>query len=279
MLKKPLAALVLLVLMLSAIASGSGTSGMSVTDYVCDPTYTNHIFSNFSNPIIYPGNTGNLRFRLNNPYNMTMHNISLTAEIYAFATLEEYRTIDETFNDAPIIEQSGSRLYNDRVSELLPSMNISYSLSMKTEKGTPQGVYYVRFILEFDYSNSTNNSASHFIMLSMSYYSKEQWKYAAQEPTDSDMPYYRHGINVTYLSLFHPVDAIIPFTSFSVHKGIPKWPMFVLEGAAAFFAVLSYMYYMNDNYGKYRWLDEKTKQMSGKYQKFRRRLYERARQK
>ncbi len=279
MLKRPIAVLMFVILMVPVFSTAADVFAPTVEDYVCNPRNTNFLFLNFSGDTIYPGNSGNLVFRLNNPYNRSMEDINLTAEIYAWADLEDYRDIDAKFPNPPTMKQGTGRIYSDHVEELLPSMNITYDLKINTKENTLEGTYYVRFTLEFDYSNSSKNSATHFIMRSMSYYTKEQWDYATRVPSESDLPYYRHGVNMTYLSRFYPVDAIIPFTSFSVHRGIPKWPLFVLGGGAVFFAVLAYMYYMNDNYGKYKWLDEKTKQMSGKYQKFRRRLYERARQK
>jgi hypothetical protein len=251
-------------------------------DYVCNPANTNFIFRNFSGSTIYPGNSGYLFFRLNNPYNETMQNLNITAEIYAWADLENHRYIDERFHSPPTIEQGNGRIYSDHPGDILPGMNITYNLTLNTKENTPEGSYYVRFTIEFDYSNSSNSSdssAKHFIMRSMSYYTKNQWDYAVKNATESDLPYYHHGVNITYLSQFYPVDAIIPFTSFSVHRGVPKWPLFLFGGGTIFFAWLAYMYYMNDNYGKYQWLDEKTKQVSGKYQKFRRGLYERARKK
>ncbi len=245
----------------------------TVEEYVCNPAKTNFLLKNFSGPTIYPGNSGNLQFRLYNPYNRTMENIVLTSEIYAYATLETYREVDESFSNPPNIQQGNGLIYTDTIPELHPGSNVSFTLTMKTAESTPEGVYYVRFSLEFDYSNSTNNTPAHFVMKSMSFFSKEEWAYATRSPNATDMAYYRHGLNVTYLG----VDAIIPYTSFSVRKGIPLWPLFLFIGLAGGSAILAYMYYLNDNYGKFPWLDEKTRQISGKYEKFRRALYERAR--
>ena len=281
MLKRPIMAIIVFVMLLAPSLSLAGEStAQTVEDYVCDPSNTNFLFLNISGDTIIPGESGSLFFRLNNPYNRSMENVQLTAEIYAWANLEhEYREIDGSFTDPPGIEQGNGRIYEDTLDSIPPGMNVTYSLTMNTRENTVDGTYYVRFTIEFDYSNSSTNSTSHFIMRSMSYYTKEQWEYARRNATESDLPYYRHGVNITYLSQFYPVDAIILFTSFSVHRGVPKWPLAVFSGFAIFFAALAYMYYMNDNYGKYPWLDEKTKQMAGKYQKFRRGLYERARKK
>ncbi len=246
----------------------------TVEDYVSTPSFTNYLLKNFSGPTIYPGNAGNLNFLLYNPYSRNMDNITLTAEIYAYATLQEYRSVSEKFSAHPVFVQGSGLEYNVHISApLYPHHQVPFNLTARTYDNTPEGVYYVRFSLEFDYSNSTNNTERHFVMKSMSFFSKEQWEYATRNPNATDMPYYRHGINVTYLG----VDAIIPFTSFSVRRGVSLWPLFVLSGLAVTFAVLAYMYYMNDNYGKYPRLAEKTKQIAGKYEKFRRGLYERAR--
>ncbi len=258
---------------LSLVAADDPFTVPTVEEYVCNPAKTNFLFQNFSGPTIYPGNSGNLQFRLYNPYNRTMENIILSSEIYAYATLETYSEVDEKFSNPPEIQQGNGLRYAEIIPELHPGSSISFTLTMKTSESTPEGVYYVRFSLEFDYSNSTNNTPRHFIMKSMSFFSKEEWEYATRIPNATDMPYYRHGLNVTYLG----VDAIIPYTSFSVRRGIPLWPLFLFIGLAGGSAILAYMYYLNDNYGKFPWLDEKTRQIAGKYEKFRRTLYERAR--
>ncbi len=260
-----------------AVAADDPFGAPRVEDYVSDPSRTNFILQNFSGPTIYPGNAGNIDFKLYNPYNRTMENISLVSEVYAYATLETYKDVDERFPNPPKINQSKALRYTVSIEDLRPGSKRSFVLTMDTSDSTPEGVYYVRFSLEFDYSNSTNSTPRHFVMRSMSYYSKEQWDYATRKANESDIPYYRHGLNMTYLSQFYPVDAIIPFTSFSVRRGVPIWPLFLFIGLAGGAAILAYMYYMNDNYGKYPWLDEKTRQITGKYEKFRRSLYERAR--
>jgi hypothetical protein len=273
------ALLVIFILMLPSMAVGDDTllTPLTLDDYVTDPAHTNFLFINISGPTIYPGDMGNLNFKLNNPYNRSMENISLFAEIYAYATLETYKYIDEGFPNPPTIAQGNGLNFSTHVEQLQASDNISYSLTMKTSDSTPEGVYYVRFCLEFDYSNSTNSTPKHFIMRSMSFFSKDDWDYATIKPTNETKQYYRHGVNMTYLNKIMPVDAIIPFTSFSVRRGVPKWPLFLFIALIGGSATLAYMYYMNDNYGKYPWLDEKTRQIAGKYEEFRRRLYERAR--
>lgn len=277
MIERFAALLVILILMSPCLSSAEDDAfpfrPPSVGDYVSDPSRVNFIFQNFSGPTIYPGNAGNLNFNIYNPYNRTMENITLLSEIYAYATLETYREVGENFPSPPKIGQSGALRYTTTIGDLQPGSRRSFVLTFSTSDHTPEGVYYVRFSIEFDYSNSTNNTPRHFIMKSMSFYSKEEWEYATRNATESDMPYYRHGINVTYLG----VDAIIPFTSFSVKRGIPIWPIFLFVGGAGAFAILAYMYYLNDTYGKYPWLDEKTRQITGKYEKLRRSFYERAR--
>ena len=271
---------VILLLMLPSMAVGDDIplAPPTLEDYVTDPANTNFLFRNFSAKTIYPGDMGNLTFFLHNPYNRSMYNISLIAEIYAYATLETYSKVDYNFSSPPeITEGDGLRYFHTIKAPLLPDAKLPFYLHIDTSDSTPEGVYYVRFCLEFDYSNSTNNPLRHFVMRSMSFFSKEQWDYATIKPTNETIQYYRHGINMTYLNQIMPVDAIIPFTSFSVHRGIPLWPLFLLIGLAGGFAILAYMYYMNDNYGKYEWLDKKTRQIAGKYEEFRRRLYERAR--
>jgi hypothetical protein len=275
------ALLVIFILMLPSMAVGDETpfSPPPLKDYVTDPSHTNFLFINFSGPTIYPGDMGNLNFKLNNPYNRSMENIVLYAEIYAYATLETYRYIDENFSNPPTIANGDGLKYNTSRPSLDPESSSWVNLSIDTNDETPEGVYYVRFCLQFDYPNSTNGSIKfeHFVMRSMSFFSKEDWDYATIKPTNETKQYYRHGVNMTYLNKIMPVDAIIPFISFSVRRGIPKWPLFVFIGLIGVSATLAYMYYMNDNYGKYPWLDEKTRQIAGKYEEFRRRLYERAR--
>ena len=51
-------------------------------------------------------------------------------------------------------------------------------------------------------------------MKSKGFFSDEEWDYATKSPTNSDLPYYHHGLNTTYLG----IDAIIPDTDFSVEE-------------------------------------------------------------
>ena len=268
---------IIALILISTPVMGAESSDMQgFENYITHPSRVNHILENFSGDTIYPGNMGILSFRLFNPYNRSMENISLNAEIYAYETLRTYQIIDDSFSNSPVFFQGNGRFYRKNISSLPPGVYLDFNLTIETSPSTPEGVYAVRFILEFDYSNSSSIHR-HFIMRSISYYSNDELDYATRDPTKSDLPYYRHGFNISYLNKIHPVDAIIPFTSFSVRRGIPLWPFFALVGMAGASAILAYMYYMNDNYGKYEWLDQKTRQIAGKYEKFRRSLYERAR--
>ena len=84
-------------------------------------------------------------------------------------------------------------------------------MKITVKKETPTGDYGIRFSLEF-YINGT--SERHFIMKSKGFFSDEEWNYATKSPENSDLPYYHHGLNTTYLG----IDAIIPDTDFSVES-------------------------------------------------------------
>jgi hypothetical protein len=113
----------------------------------------------------------------------------------------------------------------------------------------------MRFLLEFDYTNATVTD-EHLVMKSPGYFSEDVWNEATREPTSADLPYYRGEINITYLQAASgQVDGIIPDSSFALKEPIPMWPFYLLIALMVLSAFLALMFYLEENPGKWPWME------------------------
>ncbi len=244
-----------------------GAASAQVTE-VSDPGLANKILSDFSTPIIRPGNEGNLEFNLTNPYGFEIENVILTTEIYGYADLDEERDISE-IDDPPVFritDDTRRSLGRDVISS---ERELPQRFTIRTTDDTEEGVYFVRFKLEFRYSEEGNES----LMKSKGYFTDSEWENATKRPGRTDEPYYAGSINITQLG----VNGIIPDSSFTVKTPIPRWPQYLLGGLAAFFGIFAVMLYMQEEYNSFPWLEDILDHWSGKFNQFRRRLKHRLR--
>ncbi|MFO7792047.1 MAG: hypothetical protein R6W73_03585 [Candidatus Saliniplasma sp.] len=244
-----------------------GAASAQVTE-VSDPGLANKILHDFSTPIIKPGNQGNLEFNLTNPYEFEMENMVLTAEIYGFGDLDEQKNISE-IDDPPVFQITGDTSRSLGRDVISPERVTPQRFTLKTTENTEKGVYFVRFQLDFEYSEEGNES----VMKSKGHFTDSEWDNATKRPGNSDEPYYAGSINITQLG----VNGILPDTSFTVKTQIPRWPQYVLGGLAAFFGIFAVMLYMQEEYNSFPWLEDILDHWSGKFNQFRRRLKHRLR--
>ena len=209
---KAVSAVVFALLLITVLAPASGNE---LYDYVTSPQYTNELLSDFNISDFRQGKSGFVNLTVKNPYNRTMNNITLFAEIYCFFPDEEASGekvyIDRNFSNPPVFASTGHTSIEYHFGSLASMETEDISMKITVEKETPTGDYGIRFSLDF-YINGV--SERHFIMKSKGFFSDEEWDYATKSPTDSDLPYYHHGLNTTYLG----IDAIIPDTDFSVEE-------------------------------------------------------------
>lgn len=238
----------------SQIASGE--------DYTA-PGNVNKLFGNFTTPVIKPGENGILNFTIRNYYSTPLYAITLISEIYFYATIESGKKIDASFHNPPWFRNSGNQMIRQEWNEWRVYANQSYNqysvaFGISTSKDTPEGTYFVRFVLTF-YDPDGNQH----ILKSRGCFTNEEWENATTNVSNYDMIYHG-GVNISKLG----VDGILPDTSFTVSSG-PNLILFsFLIGLTILFACLTVMYYLNETRGMFPWLEHITYRWKGKFNQF-----------
>jgi hypothetical protein len=224
-------------LVLSILLFSFSTQG---DDYISHPSNI-PLFDNFNTPEIKPGESGTFRLTIENRYEKEMDNVNLTISIYASATSYDYKEIEDVIHP-PKINREGieyvfglGSIGNDTLGY------VNFTIQSSTD--TTQGTYFVRFQLNFDYNNSA------YIMKSRGYFTDEEWENATSQ-ADEDDP---GKVNIEILD----VDGIIPDSSFKVWEPIPLWPLYVC-------GILAVLFYAQEEYNMFPWLDQGFKYWSGK---------------
>jgi hypothetical protein len=230
-----------------------------------DPGLVNKLLSVYKTPGtieegLAPGNSDIFGLTVRNPYDGNMTNVTLTAAIYMYATLQETRDVTSTWT-TPYISESGSIEYTLPSFDLDPNEHLNVSFTIVTRHDTlhgdvfSQSSYFMRFLMEFDYTNSTV-AGEHMVMKSPGHFSSDVWEEALREPTASDLPYYRGEINITYLAtVTGQLDGIIPDSSFALKEPIPLWPFYLLIAVAVISGFLALMFYIEENPGTWPWME------------------------
>ncbi len=263
--KLKIGALFCLIILSTALLFTPGTDAQPTV--VSDPGKANKLLSDFETPIIRPGNQGVLELNLTNEYEEQLTQIRFTVDLYRYADLDLEKNITKV-SRPPVFDTSGETSYTHTLSTLPSNDTYPMEYTIKTDKKTEEGVYFVRFKMEFDYGPTENDTVIHSLMKSKGYFTDSQWENATKRPGQSDEPYYAGSINITYLN----VDGILPDSSFSVKTPIPQWPRYALAAAAAFFGIMAVMLYMQEEYNSFPWLEDILNYWSSKFKQFRRRL-------
>lgn len=258
----------MLVLFLVSLLLLPTAAGSTVIEDVSDPGNVNRLFSDFKTPVIRPGNDDTLSFTLTNPYEADMERVTLAVEIYAYATLDDIEKDLSRLDDLPVFRTSQDTVYSVDLGTLPSGYDHFNDLTLETRNRTPEGVYFLRFTLEFEYGDEE------VLMKSRGHFSDQEWQEAERRPGESDRPYYVGNLNITALG----INGLISDSSFSVKTPIPRWPQYMLGGFAAFFGILAVMIYMQEEYNSFPWLEKTLNEWSGKFKQFRRRLEHRLRQ-
>jgi len=224
-----------------------------------DPGRVNKVLGNFETPQLRPGESGQLRLRLQNPYtNATMNNLTLTAEIYAFATLETYRTMEKGWTyQAPYFKDTGNRrsaaMFSSLPARGIENLSFTFVSSTSAPYGAPldQGAYFIRFLLEVDLI-PTNGTPVAGWFASRGHFSNEEWANATRAPDKNtqDATHYFGTVNLTYLGArlgATPLLGLIPDTAIGVSEPIPLWPFYLLAGLMVLSAVMAFFYYVEEH--------------------------------
>jgi len=240
--------------------SGSVFAAASSDDPMA-PLYVNRILSMEKTPSVPPRGSATLVINMTNPYeNLTMENISLTIGIYAFATIDSYRPLNE-IEQPPILINGSQRgteitLHFDSIK---PGVNQTLNIAVQMDKKSPtgglfnQGSYFVRMAMNFTLGNGT------YHLLSRGFMSDE-----AKNFLDG----HKGFVNSTELQQFG-FDGIILDTSFAVRVPIPRWPFYALVGLGILFAVGAVFSYVEDNPGAFPAIERRYLWLKGKYRWFR----------
>jgi hypothetical protein len=210
-------------------------------------------FDYYSTPVIMPGDVGILSFAIKNRYNVTMTNVTLSMEIYEYATYYETKDIADTPR-APVTESANYTIVQT-ISNIYPNTSMPISFKIYTQPITPEGVYLVRSKIEFVYAGVNKTQC---LMKSRGYFDNDLWSAALNIPetvdrtNETQMAPYPGEINISMLG----VDGIIPDTTFSVKTTVQLWPPSVMLrtapilvlgiGITTFFGVLTVVFYWYD---------------------------------
>jgi hypothetical protein len=241
-----------------------------------DPTRVDHVnklLSNFRTPQLSPGESGTFSFNITNENENVVENVTLTMSIYMFATAETKEVVDNDWN-TPYIQNSMNQEFTFPRFDLDGTLagNNSQALSVRivtdkhTTRGTifEQGSYFVRFHLEFDYTNETGPRT--YVMASRGYFTDQQWEDATDEDNVANCTasQTKGNICLSYLMVGGDVmDGIIPDSSFGVKEPIPMWPFYLLIVLAILFGFLGFMYYLEDNPSIWPWMLRKWLRFKG----------------
>ncbi len=229
----------LLTLLLSVLISGT-----ALAQSVSDPASTNLILSIQATPQLVPGEGGDIQLELHNPYPWAMENVSLFGEVYAFLHRAESAEIAGLPNP-PSLGTDGSTSTRVEFGTLAAAGRRAATIPVETSPQTPsgtvftQGVYLLRFRLDFDYGVGL-----HAVMVSPGFYTSEEWTFATRDALDEERATYRYVGFANYSALglvfgLPSIDGILPDSGFGVKEALPLWPFQLLAVGAAISSALS----------------------------------------
>ncbi len=239
-----------------------------IDDYTSHPGNIPN-FHNFETPQLEPGENSFFSFEIQNRYVENITNVSINAEIYHRADIDESESLEKiNSGKRPIIgencwnykendENCSDSLSSDKAGFNIEMIAVNQTIQLKfdinTNDDTIEGTYFVRFSMNYQL-NETDR-----ILQSRGFWDMEQWTNATTNLTDE----YPGNINLDSLN----VDGIIPDSSFGIKKPIPKWPLYILITLTVVFAGLSVIFYLEEE-ETYPELNKWLQKMRGKFNQF-----------
>ncbi len=226
-------------------------SGTALAQPVSEPARTNLILTIQASPQLVPGERGDLQLELHNPYDWTMENVSLFGEVYAFLHRAERAEIAGLPN-RPSLGTDDSTWTRVEFGSMPAGGRRPASIPVETSQQTPggtvftQGVYLLRFRLDFDYLGGL-----HAVMVSPGFYTAEEWAFATRDATDEERATYRYVGFANYSSLglvlgLPSIDGILPDSGFGVKEPLPLWPFQLLAVGAGISIAGSGYYFLRE---------------------------------
>jgi hypothetical protein len=205
---------------------------------------------------IEPGASGVYGFNLTNRYNSSIDNVSLTVEIYRYATVEVEQAMAAVASP-PTFAAGGAFLARMAFPTVPANGSVTVRLQVDAPRQAPEGVYFTRHLLEFDYSNVTEPPAvtpqtGHFVMKSRGYFNASEFA----SINYSDLHNSLAALNIS---------GVIPDSSFSVKPPAPIWPLATLVVFTAVSGTMAFVYYLVDQHpGRHRKLERAVLRLEGK---------------
>lgn len=223
-------------------------SSVPVRSYdISDPGYTNEIMGEIDTPQIEPGDDGTMAITLKNPYPDVMENITFTAEIYYYSYLDVEKNISDV-DQAPVFDDDETSSVRE-ISDLSENESEEMEYTIDTSEDTEEGVYSLRYKLEFWMDGEEE------VMKSRGFFTSEEW-YEAREVEG--------GIDHEALN----VSGLLPETTFEVKEPMPRLPQYALGIVSSGAGILAVIFYMQEKYGYFPKLEETFDDWSGKLQEF-----------
>ena len=239
-----------------------------IDDYTSHPGNIPN-FHNFETPQLEPGENSFFSFEIQNRYVENITNVSINAEIYHRADIDESESLEKiNSGKRPVIEKNcwnykgdnencSASLSPDKagfnMEVIAVNQTIQLNFDIKTKDDTMEGTYFVRFSMSYQL-NETDRT-----LQSRGFWNMEEWTNATTNLTNN----YPGNINLDSLN----VDGIIPDSSFGIKKPIPKWPLYILITLTVVFAGLSVVFYLEEE-ETYPELNKWLQKMRGKFNQF-----------
>jgi hypothetical protein len=238
--------LVFVVLVIMVLPATFGTV-QGADAYISDPSRI-RMFDNIKTLEIETGESGTFRLTIENRYKLDMTNIVLTIGIYGVGTSYQYKDISDVEHPPTI---NGEVEHEINIPPIENDTQAFVNFTIKAQQETHQGTYFVRFNLSFQYNGTT------YIMKSRGYFSESEWETATSQADENDPG----RIDIDSLG----VDGIIPDSSFLVKDPIPQWPLYLcVIPIIVVLGVLALLFYCQEQYNMFPWLDQGFKYWSGK---------------
>ncbi|HEX7391776.1 MAG TPA: hypothetical protein VF374_02345 [Thermoplasmata archaeon] len=237
------------------------------------PKYTNSIMGDFVTPVIRPGETAEVSFKVSNPYglNATMVNVTLVVGIYWYATQESDEPVTDDFPNPPSINDNGTQDIRE-LGRIEAGENESVDLSIETSKNTPHGSYFSQstYFLRFSMTFQFEGNSTMVVLKSRGCFTESEWDSIVS--FDSGEPL----VNRTYLKSLG-VNGLLPDSSFGIKVPIPRWPLGILIAGCVVLCSMALYYFVLDNPGKYPRLEKRLYYLRGKLSELRRKPEDRRR--
>lgn len=231
-----------------------------------NPAYLFRLIDGFQRLDLAPGESGAIRFTLNNTYPYRMQSIVLRLEIYRFVDLDRTLPVDANwafarpafYDLATGLEMGRGFVENVASLDLRESREIAVGVVTDADAPhgtlTNQGSYFLRTSMEFDLTDGPTTNRSY--QFSLGHFTDAQFAQAWSSCPSPPIPsvYCEGDLNLTYLGsvkgLSH-IDGLLPEAGFSVKDRMPLWPYLAVGGVMVAFLVFAVLFYAEENPGKY----------------------------